>query len=563
MIDDTVNQGYEQRADYIENSEIVKWNAQNKLQENIQDKLLQRGAKVLIGPRGAGKTHNMKMAHIACQKDNAKPFSVYVSFARYLRVEQFKIKASNAISIFHSWVLSRILEGIHESLEYSGLSLSDVGVEIDLSILRKYRSDIEKGDFKEEYNDLIDNINIDLVSGALEKAYTACGRKRCIVLCDDAALVLARDFMVEFFDIFRSLKSSRVSPKASAYPLTDFGPRFHLNHDAEPVECWIGVEHPSYEDFFKKIFEKRFVENQFDEYVSAFSYAAFGIPRTFISLVLEFYQDVESSRSKQSLFNKIIKDRSEFIKAEYSSLSSKMPHYKKFVEAGAELSDKIVELVAEENKKAYTDNGEKQIYVGIEFGDCAPAEEKIISLLKETGLVYENAAVSHGKGRIYRRFMPHICLLIDAKAFQIGKGSSVKNITEIFQAGNVKHPVRRRFSSLLEREVGDITIDLPGCPVCGTERVMENQRFCMSCGAELKSISLYKELLSLPIDKLPFTKWQKTKIKEETDFKTAGDIAISDNVAGVIRKIKGFGPARTHFVIESVKEPLNNSVLFS
>lgn len=46
----------------------------------------------------------------------------------------------------------------------------------------------------------------------------AAKRKRAILLLDDAALTLTKEYMIEFFDVFRSLKTISISPKASVYP---------------------------------------------------------------------------------------------------------------------------------------------------------------------------------------------------------------------------------------------------------------------------------------------------------------------------------------------------------
>lgn len=76
---------FEERADYIPEDLLVSWSPQNKHFDSIQRKLTQVGAKLLIGPRGAGKTHYMRHAFSTCKKNDSMPLPLYVSFNHYLR----------------------------------------------------------------------------------------------------------------------------------------------------------------------------------------------------------------------------------------------------------------------------------------------------------------------------------------------------------------------------------------------------------------------------------------------------------------------------------------------
>ena len=59
---------YEERADYLPENLLLNWSPQNNKHFNyVQTKLTQVGAKLLIGPRGAGKTHYMRHAYITCR----------------------------------------------------------------------------------------------------------------------------------------------------------------------------------------------------------------------------------------------------------------------------------------------------------------------------------------------------------------------------------------------------------------------------------------------------------------------------------------------------------------
>lgn len=106
---------------------------------------------------------------------------------------------------------------------------------------------------------LISILSISTVTEAIERIAKILNRNRSILMLDDAALSLTPEYLVEFFDIFRSLKSKLISPKASVYPgTTQYGPRFHIGQDAEMVECWMSVENNTYSSFMDSLIKKRF-----------------------------------------------------------------------------------------------------------------------------------------------------------------------------------------------------------------------------------------------------------------------------------------------------------------
>ena len=100
------NSEYEERADYLSEQQLKDWTAESDHFNHIQRKLIQVGAKLITGPRGTGKTHQMKCAHTKCTYNEKLPLSVYVTFNHYLRLETYLHDKSNALDIFHAWVLS-------------------------------------------------------------------------------------------------------------------------------------------------------------------------------------------------------------------------------------------------------------------------------------------------------------------------------------------------------------------------------------------------------------------------------------------------------------------------
>jgi hypothetical protein len=83
--------------------------------------------------------------------------------------------------------------------------------------------------------------------------------RRIVLLFDDAAHIGRERPLVEFFDIFRTISTSRVSCKASIYPgVTKFGVRFDVFNDATVIEISRDERKAGFEEIFEEIIKKRF-----------------------------------------------------------------------------------------------------------------------------------------------------------------------------------------------------------------------------------------------------------------------------------------------------------------
>eukprot|EP01034_Spumella_vulgaris_P041167 gene41167-50956_t len=77
----------------------------------------------------------------------------------------------------------------------------------------------------------------------------------------------------------------------------------------------------------------------------------------------------------------------------------------------------MVLTVTEANAKAMEKN-EKQISIGISKDDITPLVRRMLDLLVEAGLIYEQKEVKHGSPeRVYARYVPHTAMLIEKRAF--------------------------------------------------------------------------------------------------------------------------------------------------
>lgn len=553
------NEEFEYRADHMTLEELEKITAESEFYRGVLKKILARGSKLIVGPRGVGKTHHMRIAYKQALASEGKPFPVYMTFSKYLRLEPLKNTSSIAIQYFHCWVLCKILLGVKDTLEELQTPYEKFVLDTDLewSDLSYYCEQIEKQQIRDWHNNLLDKISVALVNDFVEKAMFDSKRKHAILLCDDAALVLTKDYMVEFFDIFRSLKSSKISPKASVYPNTEFGPRFHVGQDAESVTCWPTIDDDEYVKLFEEIYSKRYTSDLKEDVKKCFIYAAFGVPRAFINLINQF--EISTKSNIQSKVNAVISEQSEIILKEFKTLSTKQPQYKKYVNAGDNILNKVISEIAQANKNALIEN-KQQIYLGV-LQEQVSSDKKnkdmslIIRLLEETGLLSRVHAVKHGKtatgSRTYDRFIPHFTLLLNEGAYQVGRAGYITNFSRSISYPKEKHPVRKNsfMEFLTAEEVDSLTLELPSCSNCGNPRKDEEQRFCMYCGSELINKSTFDELTLKKIDDLPLTKWLKKKIKEETRIETIADIVFSANPAQELRRAKGVGEKKAIKVI--------------
>ncbi|HCQ9870857.1 TPA: hypothetical protein OMQ57_001592 [Acinetobacter baumannii] len=555
----TVEDELEYRADHMTLEELERITAETKFYQNVVNKLLARGSKLIVGPRGVGKTHHMKIAYKQSLVNSNKPLPIYVSFSKYLRLEPLKNKSTIAIQYFHCWVLSKVLLGVKEAIEAIGLTIEDNLYDIKWDDIKLFCDQIEKQQIRDWQSDLLEKISVQMVSDYIEKVLYESGRKHSILLCDDAALVLTKDYMIEFFDIFRALKSAKVSPKASVYPNTEFGPRFHVGQDAESISCWPSITDSEYEKLFEDIYNKRYSTELKDDLKKCFMYAAFGVPRAFINLVNQYNNSTGSSI--QNKLNSVIGDQADIILQEFKSLATKQPQYKNYVQIGYEVFLKIIYAMVAENKKSLSDN-KQQIYLGIlqdyeKDSKLAKDLSIIIRLLEETGLLARVAEVKHGsnssgKPRVYDRFIPHFTILIREGAYQTGRAGAIFNFSELLSYPKEKHPLRK--NSLAEfiedDQISNLKLDLPKCGKCGNPRSDIDQKFCMHCGSELINKSTFEELISRKVNDLPLSAWLKRKIIEETRIETVEDIISSTNPTQELRKAKGVGEKRAMRIIE-------------
>ncbi len=536
---------FEERADFLLEDDLISWTVQSPYFTKIQKQLINPGAKLLVGPRGSGKTHIMLHTYHYCVNNKSTPLPVYVSFGKYYHLEPLLTKTAHANKIFHCWILSKIFIGLYELLKMVKMEYDFLeSTKLDKEGIEEFISLAEKGLYeeREEIDRVIRNISIDRTIDILSKATKKLNRKRTILLLDDAALSLTPEYLTEFFDVFRSLKTKTISPKASVYPgSTEYGPRFHVEQDASRIDVWkVDINYSEANSFMEEFYQKRLISDELQipkDIRIIFEFASFGIPRAFLNLVNAYINS--DLRSPQQKFNFVLEQKENLIKAEYLSLKDKLPQYESIITTGFSFFDKIKTDVVADNKASKIG---KQLIFGIEKENDIQ-RKRLINFLIEAGMLYPFGEVKHG--RIYERYIPHLLFLIGARAFSRNRGFNAKDILDFLARPDNKHPVRRKFETILnDKQLDNIKLDLPPCRNCGHKRMTENQKFCHDCGTELVSESRFEKCMKIKIEELPLSQWKINKITTETDIKTIGDLVTSPNPASELRKAYQIGLKR-------------------
>jgi hypothetical protein len=555
---DDLNSFIEERADFLEENDIANKTVVGSFYKNIHDALISRGTKLIVGPRGCGKTQLMRYVWLECKKDEEKPLAIYVSFNKYFRLEPLLKSKPDAIALFHTWALAKILLAAYEVAQ----SIED-DLTLDLSsILIAQKQDLETLVSRleqslsppSELEVLAEKISVSAVTSSLHQLADWLDRKRIIVLLDDAAITLTPEYLYELFDVIRTLKTTRISLKASIYPgTTEFGPKFHVKHEAEIIDAWLSIEVKEYSEILDQIIKKRFREIASipTEIVELFKYASFGIPRTLLVMLREYLQ--YGARSHQQRFNKIIEQHTEFRFAEYRSLINKLPRLESIISVGETTLIKIVEQIKQANQ-SLVDSEEKQIIIAIEREENI-FFNRMISLLVEVGLLLKLPTVSHGDDRSYERYIPHLALLINSRAFSQGsRGFSAQNEVNYIKRKNTKHPVRRTIKSLLgDESISRLHLTLPPCRKCSAVRLSDNQRFCHNCGSPLVDESSFSKCMALELYNLPkLTSWQSQRVTELEGIKTVGDILSTQDPGTELRKLNRVGQKTAHRILNNV-----------
>lgn len=557
-----LDENFIEQAEYISEEKFLSLSADHPDEEGIVRRLSVGGAKLLVGPRGCGKTTLMLKAYYSLLRNvEATTLPVYVNFKLSLKLEPLYVNTPNAAFWFRLWLNLKIYESLLDSIAASNRYTIPDGVpsaaDINLAL-----ASIESGKIDATRNP--DHYTLDGLITNIEKTLSKNNLVRCVLLLDDAAHAFSPRQQEDFFEFFRQIKSREISPKAAIYPgITTHSPTFHVGHDAEQIDVWVRPDQPSYVEFMKTLAEKRFggtlprALSATPKAVEFLAYAAFGIPRSFLNMLRTIYHNEATLSPTNKGVDRIklldiAKQSREMSHNVYESLAFKLPTYKSFVTTGQDVYQNIITTLKDFNRARPEDN--QALEVGIKR-PLAPEIEKVFGFLQYAGLLMPSGANSRGVKGVFDLYMVHFGDLITENAIIGRRTKSVSSFVTAFSAQTHQAWPRispetlarsENFSSLFR-------LSLPHCQNCGAERASEHAKFCQNCGAQLKTASLYDELINQDISVLPLSKKIVSRIKENSNIRKIKDILIDTDRVN-LRSIKFIGPIRAEYIRNCAEE---------
>jgi ABC-type molybdenum transport system ATPase subunit/photorepair protein PhrA len=540
---------FEERAEFLSRADLKQWTQITPNNRQVLSKLKGPGAKLLTGPRGSGKSTLLRAAFFDLIESDAV-LPVYVNYARSLALEPLFHHNANALSMFRQWALCKIVVGAQDAC--AELSATPPPSLVRLSHgAQAYIDDLGAG---REPESLQKALSPGALTRLLESWAMELGRKRVVLLLDDAAHAFSQQQQREFFEIFRELRSSRVAAKAAVYPgITSYSPNMHVGHEAELIEAWYRPDADDYLSTMRSLLDRRLPASLLDrlagreELVDYLALGSFGLPRGFLVMlrqVLGVEEDDANYAGELVTPTKRAADRAvnayaQSVRGIFVSLAEKMPRYRRFVEVGSELERAMARALTQYNSRQSPST--KAVVVGI-AEPLGPQLSRVLAMLEYSGAVRKNETVSRGEKGVFQRYELHWALVIQENALSLGRSVSVAAINDALSLRDAHAFVRSRGERLLGSDFAErCTLDLAPCQACGTPRVSEEAQFCMKCGRPLSEASIYEELLKAPIDRLPLTPKKLTGLKAHSALRTVGDVLLDDE-SREIRQVPYIGP---------------------
>jgi len=494
---------FEERAENLTPQELSDWTVLSDAERQIVRKLTGPGAKLISGPRGSGKSTLLRIAYFDLLKSHAA-LAIYVNYSKALALEPLFHSHADALLLFRQWVLSKILVGLRETLK-AWNTAEDQGVAQSIESAIQYIQELEAGSPPTK---LTQSLSPSWIANALQTVADAQGLTRTALLLDDAAHAFSVRQQREFFEVFRELRSRDISAKAAIYPgVTSFSPSFQIGHEAEVIEAWFRPDSDSYLGTMREIARKRFptIVEKFahsaDEYLNLLALASFGLPRGFVGLISDVDDSMVSLTGVRRHALNAIDTHAEVVKTVFSNVGDRLPRFKNYIEIGRRFESAGRSAIRDFNKTKIV----SRKTATIALADPIPEEfQRVLRFMEYAGLIRRIEDLSKGTKGTYRRYVFHYACLISGNALSLGKNFKIAEIIKALRKPVAHALVKTKPQTLLGKDyLGDCSLALPPCPNCGTQRVTDDQKFCMACGKELKAASVYLELLKAPVTKLP------------------------------------------------------------
>ncbi len=551
-----------EQAEYIDTESFADLTIEHPKEETILRKLMGGGAKLLIGPRGCGKsTLMLKAFYQMLNAIGQHALPVYVNFKLALKVEPLYSKSANAPFWFKGWLTLKVIEALRSTLDkLENITIPESFPKKDFT--ERTLLKIEAGSID---NIEIESFSISFLQQIIHEILEQNNINRCVLLIDDAAHAFSEKQQEDFFDFFRAVKTKSISPKAAVYPgITSHSPSFQVGHDAEQIDVWVKPSGEDYETFMLELARKRFEGTQInlidenEDDIAFLAYCSFGIPRAFLGMLRAIYNAPDSyfnsdgslSKSKVLFLSRSGKEMSHSV---YSSLEAKLPSLNSYVKNGDFIYRALLDSIKDFN------TGKDRTEQTMQFGIRSPLDpnlEKVISFYQYAGLIMPIGEFSRGENGIFLVYELHTGDLVTDNAIVSRRTKSINLFLEVLRAKKHSAWPRTYSNKILELArltTSDFKISLPQCQACGKERSTPEAHFCSYCGARLKSSSAYEYLADQDISVLDISTAMKERIKKNSQIRKVKDILI-DSSREQLMSIKYIKKARAVKIVGAAEE---------
>jgi len=543
---------FEERAENLSQHELQEWTVLSQAEQSVVRKLTGPGAKLVSGPRGSGKSTLLRIAFFDLIKSrNALP--IYVNYSKALALEPLFHTHADALMLFRQWVLAKILAGLRDSLQRLTI-LEDPETTAAINDALEYIESLEAGSASAK---LKTALSPSALSSMLHNIAQKCGVARTVLLLDDAAHAFSVRQQREFFEVFRELRSREVSAKAAIYPgVTSFSPTFQIGHEAEVIEAWFRPDRTNYLPTMREIARKRFPDFvsglgiNADDYLDLLALASFGLPRGLVGLV----SDVDDASSTGSSMRQSILDaidtHADVVRTVFKNISDRLPRFKNYIDLGQKFESASRSAIRKFNRAKTIGRKTSTIALAEPIAD---EFERVLRFMEYAGLIRRIEDLSKGVKGNYRRYLLHYACLISGNALSLGKSYRLADVAMALRQPNAHALVKTKAQTLLGANfLAKCTLALPPCPKCGTERISEDQKFCMNCGNELRAASVYLELLKAPVSRLPIPA-RKVQALQEAGINIVQQV-LSDETQRFRRPGSSIGPVWAKRILTVAEE---------
>lgn len=543
---------FEERAENLTKDELQDWTVLSAAEQQVIRKLTGPGAKLISGPRGSGKSTLLRSAFFQLAHDRSA-LPVYVNYSKALALEPLFHSHADALLLFRQWVLAKILLGVKETSDlWDGIGDSSLWALVEKA--GEYIRSLEAGVPPSKSNL---SLSPSQISALLDACAHSAGVSRTVLLLDDAAHAFSVKQQREFFEVFRELRSRQVSVKAAIYPgVTSFSPSFQIGHEAEVIEAWFRPDREEYLPTMRQIAAKRFpnftekIGTSSAELVDTLALASFGLPRGFVGLISDVEDAVESSATPRRAALDAIQMHADVVTRVFTNVSDRLPRFTNYISMGRLFERKVKDSIKTFNRDKTLTRKTTTIALAEPIED---EFDRVLRFMEYAGLIRRIEDLSKGVKGIYRRYMVHYACIVDGNYLALGKSFKIGDIAGALRAPNAHALVKSKVATLLGSDyLSRCTLALPPCPRCNKERLAEDQKFCMNCGYELTTASVYAELLKASIEKLPIPA-RKVQALKEAGFLTVGQL-LSDETQKFRKPGSSIGPVWARRIVTVAEE---------